>query len=52
VISGNVEGTIEITVRRRVVSVELASADSVVVAGFSTQLTVVGRDARRTRSPV
>jgi hypothetical protein len=48
-ISGEVEGEIEITVRRRVVGIEVSTADSVVVAGFSTQLTVVGRDARQNR---
>jgi CHRD domain-containing protein len=44
---GSTEGTITITVRRRVVSIELSAPDSVVVAGFTTQLTVTGRDARR-----
>jgi len=46
-ISGGIEGRIEITVRRRVVGIEVSAADSVVVAGSSTQLTVVGRDARQ-----
>jgi hypothetical protein len=44
--SGSVEGMITVTVRRRVVSIELSAPDSVVVAGSTTQLTVVGRDAR------
>jgi hypothetical protein len=44
--SGSVEGMITITVRRRVVSIELSAPDSVVVAGSTMQLTVVGRDTR------
>lgn len=48
-ISGDVEGRIEITVRRRAVGIEVSTADSVVIAGLSTQLTVVGRDARQNR---
>jgi len=44
--SGGVEGVITVTVRRSVVSIELSAPDSVVVAGSTTQLTVVGRDAR------
>ena len=45
--SGTVEGTVTITVRRRVVEIDLSVPDSVVVAGSTTQLTVVGRDARQ-----
>jgi hypothetical protein len=45
--SGGVEGTVLVTVRRRVVSLELSVPDPVVVAGFTTQLTVTGRDARQ-----
>jgi hypothetical protein len=45
--SGSAEGSVTVTVRRRVVSIELSGPDSVVVAGFTTQLTVVGRDARQ-----
>src|SRR5512134_3521390 len=37
--SGSTEGTITVTVRRRLVSIELTGPDSVVVAGDSTQLT-------------
>jgi len=44
--SGNAEGTITVTVRRRPVAIVLSGPDSVVVAGTTTQLTVVGRDAR------
>ena len=45
--SGMVEGTLTVTVRRRVVVIELSVPDSVVVAGTTAQLTVVGRDARQ-----
>ena len=45
--NGSAEGTITITVRRRVVSIELSAPDSVIVAGFTTQLTITGRDARQ-----
>jgi len=45
--SGTAEGTVTITVRRRVVEIDLSAPDSVVVAGSTTQLTVVGRDARQ-----
>lgn len=45
--SGSTEGTITVTVRRRLVSIELTGPDSVVVAGDSTQLTLVARDARQ-----
>lgn len=44
--SGSVRGSVSVTVRRRLVSVEVSAPDSVLVAGASTQLTVVGRDAR------
>lgn len=44
---GNVAGTITVTVRRRLVEILLSGPDSLVVAGDSTQLTVVGRDARQ-----
>ena len=44
--SGIAEGMITVTVRRRVVSIVLSAPESVVVAGSTTQLTVVGRDAR------
>jgi hypothetical protein len=44
--SGNAEGTIEITVRRRLVSMVVSVRDPVLEAGLTTQLTVVGRDAR------
>jgi hypothetical protein len=43
---GLAEATITVTVRRRVVSIELSAPDSVIVAGFTTQLTLTGRDAR------
>lgn len=45
--TGSVEGTVTVTVHRRVVSIELSGPDSVVVAGSTTQLSVVGRDARQ-----
>ena len=44
--SGRVEGKITITVHRRVVSIKVSAPDTVVVAGETTQLSVVGRDAR------
>ena len=44
---GSAEGSITVIVRRRIVSIELSAPDSVVVAGFTTQLTVTGRDARQ-----
>jgi hypothetical protein len=45
--SGRADGTVTVTVRRRVVSIELSAPDSVIVAGFTTQLTIVGRDGRQ-----
>jgi hypothetical protein len=45
--SGSVEATVTVTVRRRAVAIELEVPDSVVVEGFTTQLAVVGRDARQ-----
>ena len=45
--SETVQGTVTVTVQRRVVSIELSAPNSVVVAGFTTQLTVTGRDARQ-----
>lgn len=45
--SGTVEGTITVTVRRTPVAIALSGPDSVVVAGTTSQLTVVGRDARQ-----
>ena len=45
--SGGVSGTVAVIVRRRLVTVVLAAPDSFVVAGSTTQLTVVGRDARQ-----
>jgi len=44
--SGRVERKLTITVRRRVVSINVSARDTVVVAGETTQLTVVGSDAR------
>ena len=44
--SASVEGTITVTVHRRLVSLVLSGPDSM-VAGDSAQLTVVGRDARQ-----
>lgn len=44
--SGTVHDTISVTVRRRLASAEVSAPDSVLVAGTSTQLTVIGRDAR------
>jgi hypothetical protein len=44
--SGTAHDTISVTVRRRLTSVDLSAPDSVLVAGASTQLTVIGRDAR------
>ena len=41
---GGVEGMITITVRRRVTSIELSAPDSEIVAGSTTQLTLIGRD--------
>jgi hypothetical protein len=45
--SGSAEQSITVTVRRRVVSIAVSAPDSVVVAGLTTQLTVVGLDARQ-----
>jgi hypothetical protein len=45
--SGTVASTVTVTVRRRVVSIALSGPDAVVVPGFTTQLTVVGLDARQ-----
>ena len=43
---GGAEGTLVVTVRRRIVSIALSGPESIVVAaGNSTQLTVVARDA-------
>ena len=44
--SGGEEDTITITVRRRVASITLSSPDSVLVAGSTARLAVVGIDAR------
>lgn len=46
-VSGTVASTVTVTVRRRVVSIALSGPDAVVVPGFTTQLTVVGLDARQ-----
>lgn len=45
--TGSVAGRLTVTVRRRVVSIELSAPDSIVPAGSSMQLAVVGRDARQ-----
>jgi hypothetical protein len=44
--SGNAEGTITVTVSRKLVAIVLSGPDSL-MAGDSAQLTVVGRDARQ-----
>jgi len=44
---GSLEGTQAVVVRRRIESIEISAPDSVVVAGTTMQLTVVGRDARQ-----
>jgi hypothetical protein len=44
--SGNAEGTVTVTVRRRLAELLLSGPDSI-IAGDSAQLTVVGRDARQ-----
>ena len=44
--SGSAEGAIRVTVRRKLVAIELSGPDSM-IAGDSAQLTVVGRDARQ-----
>jgi hypothetical protein len=44
--SGGTQGSITVTVRRQAVSIALSAPDSVIVAGFTTQLTVTGLDAR------
>lgn len=44
--SGAAEGTLAVTVDRRLVAIELLPPESVVPAGLTMQLTVVGRDAR------
>lgn len=45
--AGAIEGTLAVTVRRRIVAIVLSGPDSIVVAGTTTQLTVIGRDARQ-----
>jgi hypothetical protein len=45
--SGNAQGTVTITVRRRVVAIEVSAPEAIIVEGFTTQLAVVGRDARQ-----
>jgi hypothetical protein len=45
--SGGVRGTVTVTVRRRIAAIELTAPDSVLVEGSTTQLGVVGRDARQ-----
>jgi hypothetical protein len=49
--SGNVEGTITVTVRRRLVQLALSAPDSI-VAGDSAKLVVTGRDARQQEMPL
>lgn len=44
--SGSAEAAIRVTVRRKLVAIELSGPDSM-IAGDSAQLTVVGRDARQ-----
>jgi hypothetical protein len=41
-----VEGTVTVTVRRTLESIEVSAPDSVLVPGSTTQVTVVGRDAQ------
>jgi hypothetical protein len=48
---GAVEGTFAVVVRRRIESIEISAPDSVVVAGTTMQLTVVGRDGRQQPIP-
>jgi hypothetical protein len=45
--SGTAEATLTVTVRRRLAAIEVSAPDSIVAAGATTQLTVVGRDARQ-----
>lgn len=45
--SGAVQGTITVAVHRKLVSIVVSAPDSVVVAGLTTQLAVVGLDARQ-----
>lgn len=44
--SGGVEGTVSVTVRRRLQLIEVSAPNSVLLPGSTTQLTVVGRDAQ------
>jgi hypothetical protein len=44
--SGGVEGTVIVTVRRRLESIEVMARDSVLLPASTTQLTVIGRDAQ------
>ena len=44
--SGTARATISVAVHRRLASVQLSAPDSILVAGTSTQLTVIGRDAQ------
>ena len=49
--SGNAEGTITVTVRRKLVELVLSGPDSI-IAGDSAQLVVIGRDARQQEMPL
>ena len=44
--TGAAEGTVTVTVRRRLESIEVSAPDSLLIPGATTQLTVVGRDAQ------
>jgi hypothetical protein len=45
--SGGAAASVDVTVRRTLVSIELVAQDTVVVEGFTTQLIVIGRDPRQ-----
>ena len=49
--SGNAEGSITVTVRRKLVELVLSGPDSI-TAGDSAQLVVIGRDARQQQMPL
>jgi CHRD domain-containing protein len=44
--SGIAEGSVTVTVRRHLESIEVSAPDSVLLPGATTQLTVIGRDAQ------
>jgi hypothetical protein len=44
--SGVAEGSVTVTVRRRLQTIEVSAPDSVLLPGSTTQITVVGRDAQ------